>query len=447
MSLTTRVQRAGACESSVQDRCASELSVTELRRDIRQYVALDAIAGMLGDKPQTARNELRAACRRALSTSKWDSLSGEEKRSLTEQLIDVVFGMGPVEALIEDESVTEVMINGAQCIFYERNGQVQKSNVTFESDDQVRVLIDRIIGPLGRRIDESSPMVNARLPQGHRVNAVIPPITPDGPHLTIRAFGKRSLTLGEMAATGSVGTGLAGFLTWLVRLRKNIVVSGGTGSGKTTMLNALSHLIDPAERVITIEDSAELKLSKSAHVVRMEARPPSAEGTGEVTIRELVMNALRMRPDRIVVGECRGGEAWDMLQAMNTGHDGSLTTLHANSPEDVVDRMVTMVRYAADLPIDAIEAQIGSAFDIIVQVVRDREGHRFVSEVAEVAFDRDVRRCQVETVFRRAEFSDEGEWVRRPRLLDELTEMAERDERLAKEVSRWEQVALQEHAQ
>lgn len=439
MSLTARVQHAGNLESCAQGESASGLSVTELRKDIRQFVALDVLAGMMMDKPQTAQNELRAACRKALSASKWDSLSGEEKRSLTEQLIDVVFGMGPVEALIEDESVTEVMVNGAKHIFFERNGRIEKSNAVFESDDQVRVLIDRIIGPLGRRIDESSPMVNARLPQGHRVNAVIPPIAPDGPHLTIRAFGKRTLTLGEMASARSVSTGLACFLIWLMRLRKNVVVSGGTGSGKTTMLNALSHLIDPGERVITIEDSAELKLSKSAHVVRMEARPPSAEGTGEVTIRELVMNALRMRPDRIIVGECRGGEAWDMLQAMNTGHDGSLTTLHANSPEDVIDRMVTMVRYAADLPLDAIEAQIGSAFDIIVQVVRDREGNRFVSEVAEVAFDREERRCNVKSIYRRSAFEESGIWSARPAVLAELEELAVHDAGLAKEVARWEQ--------
>lgn len=437
MSLTARVQNASDCASSQRESAASSLSVTELRQDIQPFAASDALARMLVEQPRMARNELRAACRKALAASKWDSISGEEKRALTEQLIDVVFGMGPVEALIEDETVTEVMVNGAQSVFYEREGRIHKSTAVFESDDQVRVLIDRIIGPLGRRIDESSPMVNARLPQGHRVNAVIPPITPDGPHLTIRAFGKRSLTLGEMAAAGSVSTGLACFLAWLVRLRKNMVVSGGTGSGKTTMLNALSHLISSDERVITIEDSAELKLSKDAHVVRMEARPVSAEGTGAVTIRDLVMNALRMRPDRIVVGECRGGEAWDMLQAMNTGHDGSLTTLHANSPADVVDRMVTMVRYAADLPVDAIEAQIGSAFDVIVQVARDRDGHRFVSEVSEVAFDRTERRCVVEPLFRRPAFDDVGIWEKEPRLLAELEEASAHDAALRKEVERW----------
>lgn len=442
MSLTERVQRAGTGPMGRAREQGSALSVSELRHDIKEIMPWGGIAALVVDHPQTARSELRSACRRALAAPKWDALSGEEKQQLTEQLMDVVFGMGPVEALIEDESVTEVMVNGAKSIFFERDGKIMRSDAAFESDEQVRVLIDRIVGPLGRRVDESSPMVNARLPQGHRVNAVIPPITPDGPHLTIRAFGKRSLTLGEMSAAGSMGTGLACFLSWLIRLRKNVVVSGGTGSGKTTLLNALSHLIDPSERVITIEDSAELMLSRSAHVVRMEARPRNAEGSGEVSIRDLVMNALRMRPDRIVVGECRGAEAWDMLQAMNTGHDGSLTTLHANSPVDVVDRMVTMVRYAADLPVDAIEAQIGSAFDAIVHLARDRDGHRFVMEAAEVRFDRDHRRCVIERVFQRRSFEDEGTWLAHPRLVAEMESAATHDGALRAEVDRWKESEL-----
>lgn len=439
MTLLERVQAAERETFAENPRSQrQELSLADLRRDVRRFTALDELAILFSDKPYAARNELKAACRKALAMPKWDNVVQTTKESLIEQFLDVVFGMGPVEALIEDESVTEVMVNGARQVFFERDGRLELSSASFESDEQVRVLIDRILGPLGRRIDESSPLVNARLPQGHRVHAAIPPITPDGPHLTIRAFGKRSLTLGEMVLAGSLSTGLARFFGWLVRLRKNVVVSGGTGSGKTTMLNALSHLIEPGERVITIEDSAELKLAPSAHVVRMEARPMNAEGTGEVTIRELVMNALRMRPDRIIVGECRGGEAWDMLQAMNTGHDGSLTTLHANSPTDVVDRMVTMVRYGADLPIDAIEAQIGSAFDVILQVTRDREGHRFVTEVAEVAFDRKTRQCDVRRVFWRPAFEEEGEWIKRPDLLEELHHAVEKDELLLKEVEQWE---------
>lgn len=292
------------------------LTVEELREDVRSYTSLEALAAIMVENPQRARNELRTSCKQALSEDKWAVLTGADKRRITEELIDVVFGMGPIEGLIEDESVTEIMINGAQSIFFEHDGRLIESDLTFDSDEQVRVLIDRIIGPLGRRIDESSPMVNARLPQGHRVNAVIPPITPDGPHLTIRAFTRRVFTLSEMQERGSFCESVRVFLEWLVRARKNVVVSGGTGSGKTTMLNALSCLISPGERILTIEDSAELKLGAALHVVRMEARPRNAEGEGEVTIRQLVINALRMRPDRIIVGECRGGEALDMLQAM-----------------------------------------------------------------------------------------------------------------------------------
>ena len=446
MTLSERVRTVGFAGSQASPETGAPLTVAELRRDIKGVASFEAIAQMLADKPQAAKNELRVACQQALSTAKWDRLGVEDKRLLTEQLIDVVFGMGPWETLIEDDGVTEVMVNGGREVYFERGGRIVKSDIAFESDDQVRVLIDRIIGPLGRRIDESSPMVNARLPQGHRVNAVIPPITPDGPHLTIRAFGKRSLTLGEMVQAGSLSTGLACYLGWLIAFRKNVVVSGGTGSGKTTLLNALSCLIGPDERVVTIEDSLELKLSPRAHVVRMEARPRNAEGCGEVTIRDLVINALRMRPDRIIVGECRSSEALDMLQAMNTGHDGSLTTLHANTPQDVVDRMVTMVRYGSDLPVDAIEAQIGSAFDEIVHVVRNREGYRFVSEVAEARFDREERRCAVETVFSRSRFEDPGEWVKPPKLLDELHGWAESDEVLGREVSRWEEAELSRQA-
>lgn len=427
--------------SNAASSARGRLTVEELREGVRAYTSLEALAAIMVENPQRARNELRSSCRQALSEDKWAVLTGAEKRKLTDELIDVVFGMGPIEALIEDESVTEIMINGSQSIFFERAGQLIKSDLTFDSDEQVRVLIDRIIGPLGRRIDESSPMVNARLPQGHRVNAVIPPIALDGPHLTIRAFTRRVFTLEEMRLSGSFGESVQTFLGWLVRARKNVVVSGGTGSGKTTMLNALSCLISPGERIITIEDSAELKLDKSKHVVRMEARPRNAEGEGEVTIRQLVINALRMRPDRIIVGECRGGEALDMLQAMNTGHDGSLTTLHANSPEDVIDRMVTMVRYAVDLPVDAIEAQIGNAFDYVVQVARDASGKRFLETIAEVVYDRKTRVCSVERVFNRDDAESEGVWLRRPAVLAELVKKRVAEE---KEVEKWWRAACGE---
>lgn len=419
------IERVRAIEDERASSCACEEStqaLESLRQAVKEQVSFDRLASIMAENPERARNELRVACRQALAAPQWAERSAAEKRRLTEELVDVVFGMGPIEGMIYDESITEIMVNGTRSIYFERDGRLTRSPLVFESDEQVRVLIDRIIGPLGRRIDEASPMVNARLAQGHRVNAVIPPLAIDGPALTIRAFTQRVMTLEEMERGGSFDEVVGEFLRWLVRARKNVVVSGGTGSGKTTLLNALSCLISPDERVITIEDSAELKFEGHPHVVRLEARPRNAEGTGEVTIRDLVVNALRMRPDRIVVGECRAGEALDMLQAMSTGHDGSLTTLHANSPEDVVDRVITMVRYAVDLPTDAIEAQIGNAFDVIVQVARSFDGSRYVAEIAEVSFDRAQRRCEVSRVYRREAFEPHGVWVGLPRCVDEMCE-------------------------
>lgn len=442
MTLSERARAAEASFGAERSEAAgtNRPGLEELRREVNRRVPPESIALIMAANPERARNELRAACRFVLAQPQWVDLAAAEKRRLSEELVDVVFGMGPIEGLVYDESVTEIMVNGTNSIYFEREGRLVRSDLAFESDEQVRVLIDRIIGPLGRRIDESSPMVNARLPQGHRVNAVIPPLSPDGPVLTIRAFTRHVMTLEEMRAGGSFGLDVLLFLGWLVRARKNVAVSGGTGSGKTTMLNALSCLISHDERVITIEDSAELKFLDHPHVVRLEARPRNAEGLGEVSIRDLVINALRMRPDRIIVGECRGGEALDMLQAMTTGHDGSLTTLHANSPEDVVERMVTMVRYAVDLPTDAIEAQIGAAFDYIVQVSRAPEGLRFVSQIAELSFDRSRRVCSIECLYERRE-GEEGAWTGRPRLIGELAERRLVD---AEEVETWERAAFRE---
>lgn len=438
MTLAERVRAIESTSASaLEEKSANRLTVEDLRGDVRKVISLEGVASMLVENPQRARNELKSACKQVLSGERWGVLTGVEKRSLTEELLDVVFGMGPVEGLIDDESVTEIMVNGSRSVFFERDGRLIKSDLHFESDEQVRVLIDRIIGPLGRRIDESSPMVNARLPQGHRVNAIIPPVAIDGPHLTIRAFTRHTITLDEMLSSGSLEPSVMRYLEWLVRLKKNVVVSGGTGSGKTTMLNALSCLIPQDERILTIEDSAELRFKEHEHVVRMEARPRNAEGEGEISIRELVINALRMRPDRIIVGECRGGEALDMLQAMNTGHDGSLTTLHANSPEDVVDRMVTMVRYAVDLPVDAIEAQIGGAFHSIVQVSRGLNGARFLSAISDVAYDKERRRCKVVRVYERKDHSLSGAWVDRPRLVSEILESSVASSDLKREVSLW----------
>lgn len=442
MSLMERVRAVADVNNATASGSAPQrLTVEDLREDVREWTSFETIAAIMTDNPQRARNELRTACRHALAEQKWEVLSGADKRRMTEELIDVVFGMGPIESLVADESVTEIMVNGSQSIFFERAGKLMECDLHFDSDEQVRVLIDRIIGPLGRRIDESSPMVNARLPQGHRVNAVIPPITPDGPHLTIRAFTRHVMTLEEMEERGSFDLPMGAFLRWLVVSRKNVVVSGGTGSGKTTMLNAMSCHIPTDERIVTIEDSAELRFQEGLHVVRMEARPRNAEGEGEVTIRDLVVNALRMRPDRIIVGECRSGEALDMLQAMNTGHDGSLTTLHANSPEDVLDRIVTMVRYVMDLPVDAIEAQIGNAFDYIVQVSRHCDGSRFLSVVAEVSYERKTRTCRIKRLFHREAPDVPGVWEHCPKVISELEQKGVAN---AEEVESWKRTVFGE---
>lgn len=405
-----------------------------LRRAVAELVPLDRIAAIMGESPERARNELRSACRRLRPQAPWCYQDEAVFRLLVENLINTVFGLGPLEDLIADETVTEIMVNGTRSVFVEREGRLQAVPVHFESDEQVRALIDRILGPLGRRIDESSPLASARLPQGHRVHAVIPPLAIDGPHLTIRSFRRRILSLDELRENGSFGEEVQQLLVWAVRLRKSLAVAGGTGSGKTTLLNALSCFIPPGERIITIEDAAELKFDEHPHVVRLEARGRNAEGEGEVTIRELVVNALRMRPDRIIVGECRSAEAIDMLQAMNTGHDGSLTTLHANSPREAVDRLVTMVRFAVDLPLDAIEAQIGNAFDVVVQTARLPGGGRCVSEIASMSFDAQARRCVLATHYRRDIGEEAGRWLSVPAWIDDVAKHHVADK---KEVKQW----------
>jgi pilus assembly protein CpaF len=294
-----------------------------------------------------------------------------------------------LEELLANPDVTEIMVNGPNSVFFERAGTLFACDVSFSDEQQLRMVIDRIVGPLGRRVDEQSPLVSARLPQGHRVNVVIPPLALNGPVVTIRKFRDEVFTLGELVSLASLDAPVAQLLTWAVLSRRNIAVSGGTGSGKTTLLNALSVEIPANERIVTIEDAAELRFHTHPHVVRLEARPKNAEGSGEVTIRDLVVNALRMRPDRIVVGECRGAEALDMLQAMNTGHDGSLTTLHANSPQEVVTRLVMMARYAMDLPVAVIEEQIASALDLIVHIARSANGTRKVVSVCGCSGGRD----------------------------------------------------------
>ncbi|NJK78986.1 MAG: CpaF family protein [Chloroflexaceae bacterium] len=297
---------------------------------------------------------------------------------------DELMGFGPIQPLLNEEKISEVMVNGPSQVFVERKGKITLTDVKFANDEHVLKVIDRIIRPLGRRIDRKWPMVDARLPDGSRVNAIIPPCAIDGPSITIRKFSKNKLTVRDLINFGSMTDEMAEFLRACVVSRLNVVVSGGTGSGKTTLLNVLSNFIPDDERIVTIEDSAELQLAKP-HVVRLEAKPADIDGTGRVAIRDLVINSLRMRPERVVIGECRGGETLDMLQAMNTGHDGSLTTLHANTPRDAISRMETMAMMAGmDMPLNVIREQIASAVDLIVQQTRLDDGSRKVTSITEV---------------------------------------------------------------
>lgn len=312
-------------------------------------------------------------------------LSRPERARLFEQIAAEILGFGPLQPLLEDDTITEIMVNGPKNVYIERKGKLHRVPVTFENNDHVMRVIDRIVAPLGRRIDESSPYVDARLPDGSRVNAVIPPISLVGPTLTIRKFSKNPITVEQLIQFGSVTNEAIQFLKACVEARLNVLISGGTGSGKTTLLNIMSGFIPNDERIITIENAAELQL-RQEHVVTLESRPPNIEGRGEITIRDLVINSLRMRPERIIVGECRGGETLDMLQAMNTGHDGSMTTAHANSPRDALSRVETMCLMAGmDLPVRAIREQTASAIDVICHQERMRDGTRKITHVTEVS--------------------------------------------------------------
>lgn len=322
-------------------------------------------------------------CQRVLEENPFSVPRGERTRLIAD-ICDEMLGLGPIEPLLKDETITEVMINGPKKIFVEQMGKLSLTKVQFHNDAHLMNIVERILTPLGRRIDESSPLVDARLADGSRVNIIIAPLSLVGPCVTIRKFSKTPLSVENLISFGTLSEDMAMFLQACVKARLNVLVSGGTGSGKTTTLNVLSSFIPEGERIVTIEDAAELRLQQS-HVVTLEARPANIEGTGEITIRDLVRNALRMRPDRIIVGEVRSGEALDMLQAMNTGHDGSLTTAHANSPRDALSRLETMVLMAGmDLPVRAIREQISSAIDLIIQQSRIRDGSRKITYVTEV---------------------------------------------------------------
>ena len=313
------------------------------------------------------------------------NLSEDLQRSIFRDVLNDMMGFGPIQPLLDDPDISEVMVNGPKKVYIEKKGQLVRTDVAFDDDAHVLRIIDRIILPLGRHVDPDSPTVDARLPDGSRVNAVVPPVAIDGPSITIRKFRKDKLTIAQLVEYDSITQNMGEFLRACVLARLNIVISGGTGSGKTTLLNVLSGFIPENERILTIEDAAELQLQQD-HVLRLETKTANIDGGGATTIRDLVRNSLRMRPDRIVVGECRGGEALDMLQAMNTGHDGSLTTLHANSPRDALSRLETLVLMAGmDLPLKVVRQQISSAVDLIVQQTRLKDGSRKVTAITEVA--------------------------------------------------------------
>lgn len=335
--------------------------------------------------------------------------SGADKAQLVSEIVDEALGLGPLEEFIADKSVTEIMVNGSRQIYIERDGKLYLTDKTFSSDHAVMGAIERIIAPLGRRIDESSPLVDARLKDGSRVNAIIPPLAIKGPTITIRKFRKDKLSMDDLIKSGTISPEMVEFLKVCVFYRRNILISGGTGSGKTTTLNALSEFISNDERIITVEDAAELQL-KQEHWVQLESRPPNIEGKGQITIRDLVRNCLRMRPDRIIVGECRGGEALDMLQAMNTGHDGSLTTVHANSPRDAISRIETMVLMAGiELPVRAIREQVSSAINIILHQSRFSDGSRKVTHISEITgMEGDIITMQDIFVFKQQGYDESG---------------------------------------
>lgn len=403
----------------------------QLKQSIHQAVVLEVKPELLNDamREDELKSSIAEIADRVIVESGF-LLTRQDRQRIIQQLGDEVLGFGPITSLLADDDVSEIMVNNPYQVYVERKGRLELTDVTFRDTEHVIQVIEKIVAPLGRRIDESSPMVDARLPDGSRVNAIIPPLSIRGPAVTIRKFSRDALTIENLINFGTVSPAMAKFLQACVQARLNIVVSGGTGSGKTTTLNCLSSFIPSDERIVTIEDAAELQL-KQDHVVTLETRPPNIEGRGAITIRDLVRNSLRMRPNRIVIGEVRGGEALDMLQAMNTGHDGSLTTGHANSPRDMLSRLETMVLMAGmDLPMRAIREQISAALDVIVQQTRLRDGSRKITHICEVVgMEGDVITLQDIFVFSQAGRDPTGKIIGefkptgiRPKFYEELVE-------------------------
>lgn len=380
---TSLSNRASGSSTGVGDRQANK-SFEELKRQIHAKLVdkldLSRVSDLAGD---TLRREIRLVVERLCDTEN-PLLNRMERERLIDEVLDETFGFGPLEVLLKDPTISDILVNGPYKVYVERRGKLEKTDVKFRDNDHLLQIIDRIVSKVGRRVDETSPMVDARLPDGSRVNAIIPPLALDGASLSIRRFGSNPLKLEDLLNYKAFTPEMAMLMEAAIKARLNIIISGGTGCGKTTLLNTLSSFIPHDERIVTIEDAAELQLQQD-HVVRLETRPPNIEGKGQVTTRDLVRNALRMRPERIIIGECRGAESLDMLQAMNTGHAGSMTTLHANSPRDAQARLETMIMMAGmELPIKAMRQQISSAVDLIIQANRLQGGPRKITSITEV---------------------------------------------------------------